>query len=419
MKKRMMLPVLALMLGLMTACTENTAVPDAPETDRPAETAGTVSGLYGKEDREILDLWQTVVPSGEHEARILYLTAGKADCILVMIDDAVCLIDTGISASPARLIPAMEQVGAQKIDHLVLTHTHNDHIGGYEYLSEVFEIGTVHTSSISMNLGLLDNLTAGKEHLYHDPGDVIPLTDGVWLEVLGPIEYNSADDNDNSLVLRLNVNGVVTVFAADMKYAEEATLMENGLIGDCDVLKVGHHGYDDTASAEFLAIAQPEYAVISTDREEEKDSAHENVIARLESAGSEVFVTDEYGLGLLCEIDPEGEITWTELEPAGAPVKVKIESVSKSEQLLTLKNKSGRDADLSGWLIYSDRGHEYFVFPEGAVIPSGGTVTVGCRDYDGTPDYEWAVSEAWHGSKKDKAFLYDSFGNLIDDKKSE
>lgn len=419
MKKRMMLPVLALMLGLMTACTENTAVPDVPETDRPAETSGTVSGLYGKEDREILDLWQTVVPSGEHDARILYLTAGKADCILVMIDDAVCLIDTGISASPARLIPAMEQVGAQKIDHLVLTHTHNDHIGGYEYLSEVFEIGTVHTSSISMNLGLLDNLTAGKEHLYHDPGDVIPLTDGVWLEVLGPIEYNSADDNDNSLVLRLNVNGVVTVFAADMKYAEEATLMENGLIGDCDVLKVGHHGYDDTASAEFLAIAQPEYAVISTDREEEKDSAHENVIARLESAGSEVFVTDEYGLGLLCEIDPEGEITWTELEPAGAPVKVKIESVSKSEQLLTLKNKSGRDADLSGWLIYSDRGHEYFVFPEGAVIPSGGTVTVGCRDYDGTPDYEWAVSEAWHGSKKDKAFLYDSFGNLIDDKKSE
>ena len=419
MKKRMMLPVLALMLGLMTACTENTAVPDAPETDRPAETSGTVSGLYGKEDREILDLWQTVVPSGEHEARILYLTAGKADSILVMIDDAVCLIDTGISASPARLIPAMEQVGAQKIDRLVLTHTHNDHIGGYEYLSEVFEIGTVHTSSISMNLGLLDNLTAGKEHLYHDPGDVIPLTDGVWLEVLGPIEYNSADDNDNSLVLRLNVNGVVTVFAADMKYAEETTLMENGLIGDCDVLKVGHHGYDDTASAEFLAIAQPEYAVISTDREEEKDSAHENVIARLESAGSEVFVTDEYGLGLLCEIDPDGEITWTELEPAGAPVKVKIESVSKSEQLLTLKNKSGRDADLSGWLIYSDRGHEYFVFPEGAVIPSGGTVTVGCRDYDGTPDYEWAVSEAWHGSKKDKAFLYDSFGNLIDDKKSE
>ena len=419
MKKRMMLPVLALMLGLMTACTENTAVPDAPETDRPAETSGTVSGLYGKEDREILDLWQTVVPSGEHEARILYLTAGKADSILVMIDDAMCLIDTGISASPARLIPAMEQVGAQKIDHLVLTHTHNDHIGGYEYLSEVFEIGTVHTSSISMNLGLLDNLTAGKEHLYHDPGDVIPLTEGVWLEVLGPIEYNSADDNDNSLVLRLNVNGVVTVFAADMKYAEEATLMENGLIGDCDVLKVGHQGYDDTASAEFLAIAQPEYAVISTDREEEKDSAHENVIARLESAGSEVFVTDEYGLGLLCEIDPDGEITWTELEPAGAPVKVKIESVSKSEQLLTLKNKSGRDADLSGWLIYSDRGHEYFVFPEGAVIPSGGTVTVGCRDYDGTPDYEWAVSEAWHGSKKDKAFLYDSFGNLIDDKKSE
>ena len=416
MKKLLMLA--ALLLGL-TGCTETGSVPEIPETDSAAETTVPGNGLYGKEDREILDLNRSIEPSGEHDAKILFLSAGKADSILVMIDGVTCLIDTGISASPARLIPAMEQVGAEKIDHLVLTHTHNDHIGGYEYLAQVFEIGTVHTSSISMNLGLLDNLTQGEEHLYHDPGDVILLTDGVWLEVLGPIEYNSADDNNNSLVLRLDVNGVVTVFAADMKYAEEATLINHGMIGDCDILKVGHHGYDDTASAEFLGLALPEYAVISTDREEEKKSAHENVIARLENVGSEVFVTDEYGLGLLCEISASGEISWTELEPEGDPVKVKIEAVSKADQLLTLKNKSGRDADLSGWLIYSDRGHEYFVFPEGAMIPAGGTVTVGCRDYDGTPDYEWAVSEVWHGSKKDKAFLYDSFGNLIDDKKSE
>ena len=414
--KRLLI-VTALILCLV-GCTA-TKTPEVPDTESAAETVVPGEGLYGKEDREILDLYQTITPMGEHEAKILFLSAGKADSFLIEIDGVTCLIDTGISASPAKLIPAMEQMGTEKIDHLILTHTHNDHIGGYEYLSRVFEIGTVHTSSISMNLGLLDNLTEGKEHLYHDPGDVILLTDGVWLEVLGPIEYNSADDNDNSLVLRLNVNGVVTVFAADMKYAEETSLMDHGMFGDCDILKVGHHGCDDTASAQFLALAKPEYAVISTDREIEKNTAHENVITRLKNAGAEVFITDEYGLGLLCEISPAGEITWTELDPVGEPVKVKIETVSKTDQLLTLKNKSGRDADLSGWLVYSDRGHEYFVFPEGTVLPAGGVVTVGCRDYDGIPDYEWTIGEAWHKSKKDKAFLYDSFGNLIDDKKSE
>jgi len=413
-----LLCLLALLMGL-TSCTSDPAVTETSGAASDPETEAPSAAVYGKEDREVLGSWKDIVPSGEHEAEILFLSAGKADSILIMIDDVTCLIDTGISASPAKLIPAMEQLGKEKIDHLILTHTHNDHIGGYEYLSQVYEIGTVHTSSISMNLGLLDNLTAGSNRVYHDPGDVIGLTDGVWLQVLGPIEYNNADDNDNSMVLRLEVNGMVTLFAADMKYAEEISLMDHGMIGDCDILKVGHHGYNDTASDAFLELARPEYAVISTDRAEEKDSAHEQVIARLADAGAEVYITDEYSLGLLAEIMPDGTVSWTEMKTPGDPVKVKIESVSKTDQLLTLRNKSGRDADISGWLIYSDRGHEYFVFPEGAVIPAGGTVTVGCRDYDGTPDYEWNVSEAWHGSKKDKAYIYDSFGNLVDDKKSE
>ncbi|MBQ8333329.1 MAG: MBL fold metallo-hydrolase [Clostridia bacterium] len=413
--------LLFLLAALFCFCGCNAEVPayEAESESVSDETRSGRAAVYGKEDRELLGAWQEIEPAGEHDVKILYLAAGKADSILLLIDGTVTLIDTGVSASPAKLIPAMRQLGAEKIDHLFLTHTHNDHIGGYDYLSQVYEIGTVHTSSVSMNMGLLDNLTSGKTHLHHDPGDVISLTDGVWLEVLGPIEYNSADDNDNSLVLRLEVNDTVTVFAADMKYAEETSLMNHGMIGDCDILKVGHHGYNDTASSDFLAMAQPEYAVISTDRDVEKDSAHENVIARLENAGAEVFVTDEYGLGLLCEIAPDGGITWTEMKQEGETVKVKIDSVSKTEQVLTLKNKSGRDVDLSGWLIYSDRGHEYFVFPEGAVIASGAAVTVACRDYDGAADYEWSVSGAWHESKKDKAYLYDSFGNLVDDKKSE
>lgn len=415
MKKLLMI---ALLMLLTTGCTEPAMTPDTAEKEAGTETSAPES-FYGKEDREILDLYRTIEPSGEHDAKVLYLAAGKADSFLIMIDDVSCLIDTGISASPAKLIPAMEQLGVKEIDHLVLTHTHNDHIGGYEYLSEKYGIGTVHTSSISMNLGLLDTLTEGKERRYHDPGDVIELTDGVWLEVLGPIVYNGSDDNNNSLVLRLNVNGVVTLFAADMKFSEESSLMDAGMISDCDILKVGHHGQNDTASAEFLALAQPEYAVISTDRGVEKDSAHEAVITRLEDTGAEVFVTDMYGLGLLCEISASGKITWTEMKPAGDPARVKIESVSRTDQLLVLKNKDGRDVDLSGWLVYSDRGNEYYVFPEGSVIPGGGTVTVGCRDYVGAPDYEWPLGEAWHKSKKDRAYLYDSYGNLIDDKKSE
>ena len=62
---------------------------------------------------------------------------------------------------------------------------------------------------------------------------------------------------------------------------------------------------------------------------------------------------------------------------------------------------------------------EVFVFPDGAVIEAGGSVTVACREYNGEHDYVWEENRVWHKDKKDTAVLYDTWGNRVDEKKSK
>ena len=82
-------------------------------------------------------------------------------------------------------------------------------------------------------------------HIELEAGDTVELVPNVEFDVLGPLEYNKDDDNDNSLVLKLSINGKTFLFTGDMQFAEEKTLLEAGVDLSADVLKVGNHGNPD------------------------------------------------------------------------------------------------------------------------------------------------------------------------------
>ena len=76
-------------------------------------------------------------------------------------------------------------------------------------------------------------------------------------------------------------------------------------------------------------------------------------------------------------------------------------------------NDSGAAVDISGWSMYSDKGNETFVFPQGAVIPAGGSVTVADQSARGIADFIWPEEKVWNKKKEDPTLLYDSWGQLI------
>ncbi|WP_177214561.1 ComEC/Rec2 family competence protein [Anaeromicropila populeti] len=349
-----------------------------------------------------------------HQVSVMYINVGKADSILVQVDEKNFLIDAGENDSVPSLFRALQYKEVAKLDGVILTHTHSDHIGGMEALAQRCEIENVYSAEISMNEETGENKIQqvveqlALPHKKLKAGDQIAITSDVYFEVLGPLQYNDADDNDNSLVLKLSVNGKTFLFTGDMQFAEEETLLKAGADVSADILKVANHGNKDATSVKFAKAVSPEIAVISTDTSVDENSANKKVKAFFSSA--KVYVTEDYACGVLIKIDTNGN---TEVSDPIIPklvASLEIQSVSLENQTVTIIN-NGDEVDLSGYFIFSTKGKEVFCFPEGSRLLRNEKITIACTGKKG--DYIWKEEKVWSTKKEDIALLYDSYGNKL------
>ena len=349
-----------------------------------------------------------------HDFSVMFINVGRADATLIQVDGLSYLIDTGEKSSVPALYAALEMMDVQKLKAVFLTHTHGDHIGGMEALADRYEIGTLYSAMISEDKK--DGTNKIKElatalstpHIQLAAGDKVELTPEIGFDVLGPLEYNNDDDNDNSLVLKLSINGKTFLFTGDMQFAEETTLLKADVDLSADVLKVGNHGNPDATSQEFAAAVSPEIAVIPTDTSVDEDSANERVVSALK--GAEVFVTQDYPYGILLTVDAGGKIDVSDPRPEGNNAKIQILELDKNAQTITLIN-NGEAADISGYFIFSENGSEVYVFPDGTYMQAGETISVACKGGQG--DLIWDEKKIWKTKKEDTAVLYDRFGNEL------
>lgn len=416
MKKILIMLSVALVLTSLTACGGE----EVSEETASVNSAETAADQY-RTDRELRTDYESIEISGEHDVRILFINAGRADSILIEADGLYYLIDTGETTSVPKITAALEYMGVDRIEAVFLTHSNNDHISGLPMLSELWEIGDCYTAAIATEMTKMQSAItqASLEQTLLDPGQVIEISEGLYFEVLGPIRYNPLDDNDNSLVLRMTVNGKTVLFTGDMQYDEEKTLMKAGFDLRCDILKVGNHGNKDATSVSFMEETSPDYAIITTDREVDENSAHKSIRNGLADVGAEVFITDEYDLGILCEIAHDGTITLENAAWEPVSEAVTFVSISKEEQTAVIRNDGKEDVDLSHWFIVSERGGELFMFPEGSVIAAGEEEVIACTDYKGDADYKWRDAKVWNKNKDDNGVLVDRHGNVIDEMESE
>lgn len=350
----------------------------------------------------------------ENQVSVVFINVGKADSILVTVNDKIYLIDTGHKKSIPALFRALSIMGVEKIDGLFLTHTHADHVGGTEALAQKYQINKLYSAEISMNNkngeNKIMNLATELElpHTRLKAGDVIEIVKDIAFKVIAPIEYDEKDDNDNSLVLMTELNGKKFLFAGDMQFAEESTILNNGTNIHAHVLKVGNHGNPDATSRVFAKSVSPEYAVISTDTNEDDDSANPSVISNLKPA--KVFLTQDYLCGIKITVDTNGNIISSDLEPIESTVDMEITDIDIDKQIITIRN-NGEKTDISGYFIFSEKGSKIFVFPNGSIIDERQTITIACSG--GTGDYIWAEKNVWNKKNPNIGMLYDCFGNEL------
>ncbi|HOI89091.1 MAG TPA: MBL fold metallo-hydrolase [Candidatus Rifleibacterium sp.] len=218
---------------------------------------------------------------------IRFFNVGKGDATLLRLPDGrFAMIDTGYAETAPGLIKKLKRLGVGKIDLLVITHHHKDHVGGYPYLLEAFPVTKVIQAYDPRQKD--KNLVAPGTLLLHDRN--------LTLRAVGPVR-NHADENDASLVTRLEFGRVAILFAAD---AVEEAMADMLKLKDkkklrADLLKVPHHGrYRGFSPRDFFTAVKPEFAIITSD-EKAGDPPEGSVIRILKESGARVLLTDELG----------------------------------------------------------------------------------------------------------------------------
>ncbi len=238
--------------------------------------------------------------------RVTVLDVGQGDCILLSQGDVHMLIDTGSAAARDDVIGELRALGVKRLDVLVITHPHEDHYGNARVLLELLRPATLVVAKASETDSAYEALLATatkRDVLIKTVEDGWSFSLGDAICTLAHPKAAEADQNNNSLVLRVAFGTQSFLFMADVEDAgAECIIARYGAsFVDCDFLKVGHHGSRNGTSDAFLALATPTYAAISVGVGNSYGLPNEETLARLEANGVIAYRTDTDGmLSFIC-----------------------------------------------------------------------------------------------------------------------
>lgn len=232
------------------------------------------------------------------ELQIYFLDVGQADSIFVYNENESMLIDAGNNPDGKLICDYLKKLGITKIDYLVGTHPHEDHIGGLDDVINSFEIGTLYMPKKSATTktfeDVLDaiqdnNLKAKSPKI----GSVFNVGNAECKVMT--IDDDAEDANLSSIGIEMTFGTQKYLFTGDMEKKNEKDRSWN----DIDVLKVAHHGSSTSSCEEFLQQTKPEFAIISCGKGNDYGHPHKEVMKSLEEIDCDVYRTDLLGTILL------------------------------------------------------------------------------------------------------------------------
>ena len=236
-----------------------------------------------------------------------FIDVGQADSALVVCDGAAMLIDGGNVADSNLIYAFLKKHGISRLDYIVATHAHEDHVGGLAGALNYAAAGVALCPVTEYDSEAFRNFVKylGKQDIsitVPAPGDSFKLGSADFT-VLGPVRA-SDEQNNMSIVMKITYGHTSFLFTGDAERAEEADILEAGYDLSATVLKVGHHGSATSTTYPFLREIMPQYAVISCGKGNQYGHPDENTLSRLRDADVTVYRTDVLG-DITCVSDGE------------------------------------------------------------------------------------------------------------------
>ena len=236
-------------------------------------------------------------------ATVHSIDVGQGDCTLIMSGGCTVLIDAGEEEAGPVVAEYLNKYGITRLDYVIATHPHSDHIGGLPFVMKNFPVGKLIAPKISEEMTPASKcytrfLTAVKENGLRMtravPGESYTIGEGT-LTILAPLRSDYDELNDFSVVCRFDCADSSFLFTGDAEKIVEEELCDSGADLSADVLKVGHHGSSTSTRAPFLDAVSAKYAVIYCGKDNSFNHPNTKTMKRLDEYGLEIYRTDLQG----------------------------------------------------------------------------------------------------------------------------
>lgn len=281
-----------------------------------------------------------VAQSAEGELKVHFIDVGQGDSAFIELPDGkTMLIDAGTRASSGVVKGYVDALGYDRIDYVVATHPHEDHIGGLPVVLRSFDVGAVFAPKAQANTRIFeefldtvedkgleittaykgrsidekalasgdkkgDESAAGKNSTStstsgnsssksskESSGSKDALdSDDYKITILSPYQYSNPEDlNDASVVIRLEYGKASFLFTGDAG----SDILSSAVYQPCSVLKVSHHGSRTGTTKSLVKTLKPGAAIISVGVDNSYGHPSQQVLEALED--TKVYRTDKNG----------------------------------------------------------------------------------------------------------------------------
>lgn len=284
------------------------------------------------------------------DLEVHFIDVGQADAALIMFQNRSILIDAG-DWRGNEVVNYLNNIGITRLDLVVGSHPHADHIGQIDKVIERFPVDEVWMSgneATSQIFNRMINLIDEKNIGYDEPraGDQYKIDD-LKIDIMSPTNLTGNLNND-SIVMKLTYGSITFLFTGDAEKDAELKMVNSGRDISATVLKVGHHGSNTSTTQSFLNKVNPEVAVISVGESSRYGHPDKMVLDRLSKKGSKLFATKAHGSIIIFTDGTNLNVTTTKtgkIIAGNTDSKSSETSTAKSATSSSKKNRSTSSSD--------------------------------------------------------------------------
>lgn len=237
------------------------------------------------------------IPEPEKEVKVHFIDVGQGDSTLIQTPDgANILIDGGVKSAGQKVVNFLKQKDVGKLDMVVATHPHADHIGGLIPVLNAFQVdkfvdsGKAHTSQTYLEmLTIIDNKNISFE--VAEKGKVYTFDNGFKMTTLHALP-TASNINNASVVLKAEYNKVSFMLTGDAEKEVENMMVNSGFNLSSTIYKAGHHGSNTSSTQAFINKVKPQASILSYGKGNQYGHPHDEIVKRLQAAGSKLYSTE-------------------------------------------------------------------------------------------------------------------------------